>query len=536
MSRKKYLSLDGLSDFLANLNSKFAPIIHKHEISDITDYIVEEELSPTSNNPVASNVLDAKFNTISDIMETLASETFVTENIEKNKSELEEKINSLATGTFVINAKDVIYDNSSSNIQANNVKEAIDELSKNTCEHFDSTIYSENGAHGLRFNKYEFELFQDGEWIKLPTPEPMTLAIDLTNSNPNTCCTYEGGAISMTAKSDDWDKFFGHYPVLMKDGKEVVRLDPNDFTKDLDGNPVDITSGETGDVMIAFPRKGLKITTSNNVLRISFIDATNNEDYKYYAHQYNDRQLDKFYMGAYEGFLDGNGALRSLSGKEPTVNISIQQARTAARANGSNYEQIAFYQLLYLQCMFLMKYKSLDSQTALGMGRVSYDDNYEINEDKKGGTTGEMNAMGLDYGTSTGLEGVKFAGIEHFWGSLYTWVDGCQTNNSYNYQFTTKTFGSTNTNDYTTVTTSFNQNQSGYLTKPIGTTEGGFLLGTGGGSSTTYFCDIQYCQASRIANYGNSWNGNLLAGAFCFSFYDTSTTAKEFVGTRLMKL
>ena len=416
-----------------------------------------------------------------------------------------------------------------------NVQEQID---KKTYEHFNiDSIFSEKGSHGLRYYDYDFNVLnENNEWQKLPKPQPMTIAIDLNNSNPETCCTYEDGAITMEAKSSLWDEFFEHYPVLMKDGVEVTRLNPNDFSKDLEGKDVDISSGEAGDVFIAFPRKGLKITTSGNILRISFINGSDNEEYQYYAHTYNDKHLDKFYMGAYEGWFDENGVMRSLSGKAPTVSKTIAQTRAAARANNNECEQIAYYQLLYLQCMYLIKYKSLDGQTALGMGRVSYDDNYSIEEDKRPAITGELNSVGMDYGTNTGLEGVKFAGIEHFWGSLYTTIDGAQTNNQLNFQFTTKTFGSTNSSDYTTVTTGFSSNTSGYLTKPIGTSEAGFVFGSGNGSQTTYFCDIQYYRTSAICNHGNSWSGNYLSGPFCISFYDTTSDAKEHVGCRLMKL
>ena len=411
-----------------------------------------------------------------------------------------------------------------------------DYVSESILEHSNNEIYSENGVHGLRFYNYEFELWQDGAWQKLPAPEePVTLAIDLTNSNPETCCTYEDRAKNMIAGSDEWDKFFGYYPVLMKDGQEVVKLNPNDYSKDLDGNSVDITSGEAGDVMIAFPRRGLKISTSNNVVRISFTDNINNPDFKYYAHQYNGNELNTFYVGAYEGWIDGDGALRSLSGKAPTTNVSLVETREAARENGDRYEQLAFYQLLYLQCIYLMKYKNTDSQTTLGRGRVHFDADHEDESDKVPAITGTMNTVGLNYGTQTGYEGVKFAGIEHAWGSCYKWLEGCQTDSSRNYQFTTDTFGSSSAN-YITVETTFTANSSGYLRTPVGTSEGGFLSNGSGGSSTTYFADMQFCNASRIANYGGNWDVNDMGGIFLVSFYDQDNEPKAHVCGRLMKL
>lgn len=430
---------------------------------------------------------------------------------------------------------DEITNHNSSTFAHSDIRNELDIVKEDSYKHFYSTIFSEDGAHGLRFKEYDFELLQDGVWKKPPTQEPMTIAIDLNNSNPNTCCTYEDRAKSMEAESEEWDKFFGHYPVLMKNGKEVVRLNPNDYSKDLDGNSVDITSGNAGDVMIAFPRKGLRISTSNNILRVSFTDALNNSNYKYYAHTYNNKNLDKFYVGAYEGYLDDNGALRSISGKKPTVSVSISDTRNAARLNGDGYEQFAFYQLLYIQCMFLMKYKSLNAQTALGRGRVDLSSNN--GDTSNSGTSGETNTVGMDFGDQTGTNAMKFAGLENLWGSLYIWIDGCQTTSSRDYQLlTSNTFGSSNSSDYITITTTFNSNTSGYLTKPIGTSEGGFLLSSGGGSSTTYFCDMQYCNSSAIANYGGNWAATDTAGIFFISFYDSTTTRVTHAGARLMKL
>ena len=416
----------------------------------------------------------------------------------------------------------------------NSIIEAINEIYNKHSIHEESLIYSENGAHGLRFKEYDFEINIDGEWQKPPKKIVMTLSIDLSNSNPSTCCTYENDAANMTAGSEAWDEFFGHYPVLMKDGQEVVKLNPNNFSQDINGNSVDITSGNAGDVMIAFPRRGLKISTTGDTLKISFVEHKNDSDYQYYAHTYNGKSLEKFYIGAYEGYVSDN-KLRSISGQKPTTNITITDTRTAARANGSGYEQWAFYQLLYIQCMFAMKYKSLSAQTVLGRGRVDYSSSSTTSN---AGTAGETNTKGMDFGDQTGENAMKFAGIENLWGSLYTWVDGCQTNSSRAYQILKSgTFGSSNSSDYITISASFSSNTSAYLTKPIGTSEHGFLFtNSSGGSSSTYFCDRQYCNASAIANQGGNWATGDDAGPFFISFYDSTTTSVVHAGGRLMYL
>ena len=71
MSQKKYVSLSKLSTFLDNLYDKFTEIGHKHKLDDITDYVVDSQLSSTSINPVQNKVIDAEFEEISKAMNIL---------------------------------------------------------------------------------------------------------------------------------------------------------------------------------------------------------------------------------------------------------------------------------------------------------------------------------------------------------------------------------------------------------------------------------------------------------------------------------
>lgn len=64
-NNKKYVSLSRLSKFLDNLKDTFSALSHEHTVSEITDYTVDTELSPTSTNPVQNKVLDAEFEAIS---------------------------------------------------------------------------------------------------------------------------------------------------------------------------------------------------------------------------------------------------------------------------------------------------------------------------------------------------------------------------------------------------------------------------------------------------------------------------------------
>lgn len=70
-NQKKYASLSTLQTLIDNLKTRFSNIGHKHTVSDITDYKVDDSLSSTSTNPVQNKVLDAEFEEIAVSMRAL---------------------------------------------------------------------------------------------------------------------------------------------------------------------------------------------------------------------------------------------------------------------------------------------------------------------------------------------------------------------------------------------------------------------------------------------------------------------------------
>ena len=354
----------------------------------------------------------------------------------------------------------------------------------------------------------------------------MTVVIDQSNSNPETCITYADNAIGMTAGSSEWDSFFGHYPCLLKDGVEVGRLNPNDFTKFEDGTSADITSGNAGDVMIAFPKLGYKISTSGNNVTVSMTDNPNAEGYCYLAHTRGTTVKDVFYLGAYKGYVTSS-KLRSLSGKTPTVNTTIGNFRTQAQANGSGYDQSAFNQLIFRQCMYLLKYKNLNSQTAVGYGYVN---------GSSAVSTGGTNTKGMDYGTTSQTQQMKLFGLEDFWGNVYEFIDGIFSDSSRNILTATENFNDTG-NGYTNRGASgFSSDTGGWMSKVQGTSEKGFVLKEANGSETTYYSDSATVSASRLASFGGSWGDGAGAGWFRLFVSPSASGSYSDVSARLMYL
>ena len=351
----------------------------------------------------------------------------------------------------------------------------------------------------------------------------LTVKIDLSNSNPSTCITAADDLVGMS--QDDIDSFFGHYPVLLKNGAEVGKLKTTDFTKFEDGTSADITSGSAGDVMIAFPRRGLKISTSGNILTVSMTDNPDDSNFKYYAHTRGTTAKDVFYLGAYKGY-EANSKLRSLSGKVPTANKTIGAFRTLAQANGTGYEQSGFYQLMFRQAMYLIKYQNLDSQSAVGKGYVG---------GSAAANTGATNKGGMDYGTTSTTTQMKLFGLEDFWGNIWEWIDGVVTNSTRNILTATDSFNDNGTG-YTDRGQGATSNIGNYMSKPQGTSETGFLAREVAGSATTYFCDYARLFASDVAHFGGSWSDGDSAGAFYLRVINSASYTDATFGSRLMFL
>lgn len=365
----------------------------------------------------------------------------------------------------------------------------------------------------------------------------MTAIIDLSNSNPATCVTYADDAVGMTVGSSAWDDFFGHYPVLLKNGVEVGKLQRNNFDKFEDGSTADISSGNAGDAMIAFPRRGLSIKTVGTKIYVSMTDDPDNADFEYNAHTRGTTPKDVFYLGVYKGYV-ASSKLRSLKGKAITANQTIGTFRTQAQVNGSGYEQSGFYQLTFRQVMFILKYKTLNSQSAVGMGYVLSSHSAAI---ASGGTETwgmdceEIKKTNPSYMTDQNHH-VKCFGLEDFWGNIWEWIDGLVSDSSRNVLTANSGFNDSGSGYTNNGNGGVSANIGNYMSKPQGSTKAGFVAKEVNGSETTYFCDYAYLYASCVAFFGGGWNNAANAGAFPLTVNYASSHSYAHIAARLMYL
>lgn len=315
----------------------------------------------------------------------------------------------------------------------------------------------------------------------------MTVKIDQNDPNPETSVTYHDDAVGMTPGSDEWDEFFGYFPCLLKNGKIFKKLNPRDRTKFEDNTPADISTGEAGDVMIAFPRKQFKITTNeNNVITISMSDNLEPlEGFQMYAHYLGNELKDFFYIGTYLGSLDG-GKLKSLANKN-IQSAKYDNSRQYAFNNGRGYGNMGFYQITFIQIMFILKYRKLNSTQIIAPG---------YNPDEYFSVTGGTEQAPISAGNFKQYKRILLFGIEDFWGAGYAWLDGIYADGQ-NLKVTQNTsfaLSSSESGYLWKNLGNYGNSRSGFLSSVLGSSDTGFLGKNYEGSLTTYYCSHSYYQ------------------------------------------
>lgn len=327
----------------------------------------------------------------------------------------------------------------------------------------------------------------------------------------------------------DWDTenlFLNIKPCIIKNGQRQIYLNPNNLMITEQGQSIDITNPTIGDIMIEIPKIGIKFDTYQGQQRIQVTNNPNllSEGFHYYAHtRETEGDKDYLYIGAFLGSIYEN-KLKSLGFNNILINNNSKTLRNYAQANGEGYDLLSFYPYVLLQILFLLKYKNLNSQEALGMGYTSLLNNKNI-------LTGNTYNKGIDYGSQNGNEQIKFIGIEDLWGNNYCFIDGIYYDNNNNITTAFKNFNSTGVN-YINHQNSITNRLDGYLTKSTFSAECGFLPLVTTNNSYMYYSDkIQRANNTGIV-VGGQYNSSYDAGLFA-SYNESSITN---MSARLMYL
>jgi len=358
---------------------------------------------------------------------------------------------------------------------------------------------------------------------------------DFSLSDPASMITYadDSGAAAM---STDWFDILGLKLCVLKDGKVLYYLNPDNVAQQIDGSAADITT-LGNDVMLEIPRMGTNcMWLDSDRLKITITTAPNSAEYDYRAfslHKYND--CDKIYIGRYHACLDNN-RLYSSSGKTPMVWETLADCRTYATNRGTGYTDIGICDDILLQCLYLLIVRNFDSQSAVGRGICSADWQHD---------TGEANTFGwLNTGSpdkTDGYTAVCCLGIENFWGNIYAWGDGIIRNGDRQW------FMAQYADQYNSDATGYeyiaqaSPTKSGYQGRCAGIPKFIFMpdastVAADGRSESTYMCDYQYINESGTVNvaFGGAFSDGSWVGAFNRYLIGPVSISDGAIGSRLV--
>lgn len=360
-----------------------------------------------------------------------------------------------------------------------------------------------------------------------------TVRIDLNNSDPETACEYMDNAVGKTPGYDGWKNtniIKNIKPCVLNNGEVQYYLQKDNYTLKEDGT-ASLLDGTNGDVMVEIPKIGYRLWNDENYQYVSVTDDPNKDGYCYYAHSLEtDGDCDKIYYGAYLGYQTGSN-LYSRSDVSPTVSTTLTDFRTYSSNRGAGYSIVSFFPWTLLQCLYIIIYKNLNSQTALGKGYTSA---------SAKANTGATNSNTFCYGSSSGTTHMKFLGIEDMWGNLGHWIDGIYNDSNRNIRtdYRNSVFTGNNGNSFQFSTSSgLSSNIYGNISQIQGTNETGFLLKATDKNSNynTYYSDYGGLNADRFAGFGGSdWNDGSRAGAFQLNVIYTASYSASSLGARLM--
>ena len=386
--------------------------------------------------------------------------------------------------------------------------------------------------------------------------------LDQNESDPNSMITYlsdcdnkyyESAKMNYTADTfnyGDWgDAWFikNLKPCMLKyDGTVDYELNPNDYTKKLDGTDSDVSNDSYGgNAMVGIPKVYWKIVDNgDNTANIYFSDKQVDSDFHCWSHiDNNGNEIDYCYMPIYNG-SNVNSVLRSISGKAPMTGQTATTGITYAKANNTGSDIIWYTELfndrMLINLLLLLIGKSTDPQTVFGAGNNnSYVSDYNTGVKN----TGTMNTKGLFWGNQDNVSGVKVFGMEHWYGNIWRRIGGWI--NDKGTQKIKITYGQSDGS----TTDGYNETGSGYISiggaTPSGAiggyiskmliTDNGLIPTIASGSATTYYCDGLWFNNSRVGYVcgGGCSTDGYHVGALCSSLECASSDAGWNIGAAL---
>lgn len=360
--------------------------------------------------------------------------------------------------------------------------------------------------------------------------------IDTSNSDPAGAITYCDDSVGMTAGSIAWMDvwpFNAIYPCTRAynaGAGTITKASRNNPLQDESGNTLSTADGTNH--FVVFPLMWIKFTAlSSTQYKVQITDTEPSES-GWMRYPY-DTTYNATAIGRYEGSYSSS---RLGSRPSQTVKVSATRAnfRTYAKANtGAGHTLVDFDMETIMETLYLLYFKTFDSQTAIGQGYTNSNNSAAI----KTGTMDSKNTGSVAshlYGDQTGTTGMKFLWVENWFGNTWEFVDGINIISYVAYIcHVIANYADDTTTNYTNAGTVLSTSGQ-YPKRGLYTNNGRFLPSESGGSSATYYSDYYWVNSgNRVALFGGGWIDGAYAGAFCWYLLADSSGSHSDVSGRL---
>lgn len=294
--------------------------------------------------------------------------------------------------------------------------------------------------------------------------------------------------------------------MLEYDGTVAYYLDPDDYTKKIDGTPSDISNLDfEGNAMMEWPKIWTKRWEENDVYHFRCCDRQLDESFECWCnYDRNGNEIPYFYTSIYRGMTASedtlSGRLRSISGTTyclSSPSMSISDMITKAKENGDDWTTEVLADRLLINDLLVLMGKTTNLEQSFGNGKRG--DNTWT-----GTICGGTDNEGLFNGVakkSTVRQSLKIFGMEDWWGCGNRFIAGwVEVNKVLKLKLTRGTTDGSTATDYNTSgegyltvyeNLSTYSSASDYIIDCDVKSYGRFpLLASSTGSSSTYECDL----------------------------------------------
>ena len=347
--------------------------------------------------------------------------------------------------------------------------------------------------------------------------------------------------------------------VVLDNGTVNYYLGATDSTKKADMITASVLDGTDGQVMVEIPKFyyqhyyiGTIHTWNISLSKLpgytvhpAFLSGTT--------------ELDYIYVGAYEAILwdattstyidYASGATidtaadkySSVSAKKPVTNHTRAGGRAMGIRRGTGWTPMLYDINSAIQLLYLVEYASFYSQSVIGAGISAVTDWAAYNNYYPIAPSGNSNSIGNASGNNAGSTScateaskyMSYRGIENWYGHVWKWLDGINTNNNRSYICNViANLADDTATDYTDIGAN-NINSNGYQATLLNIARG-FLPASVGADAVTKITDYYYQDSGwRVAFSGGYANVGAYDGGFFLSLTNDSADSYSTIGGRL---